>query len=275
VFLERKILGRVYVSTMTSTCSSKQGSLPYCSYAPCSASRPRLPCSAGFLHLQPQTPDRPIHLHDPTSAVISAAYCPPHFACLPELLLHTPSNPCSHPLSKPHVRSLPCPPTQSHHFPQGEASLQFHAACGALSLEEEVKRIGPTANFTRLVPSLEGGQDPDDAFSRIPYEKGFYFLYYLQQLVGGPPAFEPFMRTYLQHFAYKTVTSDQFKAYFLDYFKDNGGGEWVSRLGVPCSYCRGWIGNHALCCSRYLPTRQGSVCTALYPHTSLQPCVLC
>ena len=35
-------------------------------------------------------------------------------------------------------------------------------------------------NFTRLVPDLAGGVDPDDAFSKIPYEKGFALLYYLQ-----------------------------------------------------------------------------------------------
>ena len=35
-------------------------------------------------------------------------------------------------------------------------------------------------NFTCLVPDLAGGVDPDDAFSKIPYEKGFALLYYLQ-----------------------------------------------------------------------------------------------
>lgn len=30
------------------------------------------------------------------------------------------------------------------------------------------------------VPDLSAGEDPDAAFSRVPYEKGFYFLYYLQ-----------------------------------------------------------------------------------------------
>ena len=54
-----------------------------------------------------------------------------------------------------------------------------------MDLSEEIKRIGPEENFTRLVPSLEGGQDPDDAFSRVPYEKGFYFLYYLQVSEAG------------------------------------------------------------------------------------------
>lgn len=63
---------------------------------------------------------------------------------------------------------------------QGEAALQFHAAQGAAQLSDEIARIGPQHNFTRLVPDLSSGEDPDDAFSRVPYEKGFYFLYYLQ-----------------------------------------------------------------------------------------------
>lgn len=39
--------------------------------------------------------------------------------------------------------------------------------------------------FTKLVPDLSG-VDPDDAFSSIPYEKGFALLYYLETLLGGP-----------------------------------------------------------------------------------------
>lgn len=39
-------------------------------------------------------------------------------------------------------------------------------------------------------------QDPDDAFSSVPYEKGFFFLHYLQSLVGGPEPMEKFMHAY-------------------------------------------------------------------------------
>lgn len=35
------------------------------------------------------------------------------------------------------------------------------------------------------MPNLKG-VDPDDAFSSVPYEKGFALLYYLECLVGGP-----------------------------------------------------------------------------------------
>ena len=32
------------------------------------------------------------------------------------------------------------------------------------------------------MPDLSGGLDPDDAFSKVPYERGFYFLSYLQSV---------------------------------------------------------------------------------------------
>ena len=34
----------------------------------------------------------------------------------------------------------------------------------------------------QLAPDLSGGEDPDDSFSKVPYEKGFYFLTYLQKV---------------------------------------------------------------------------------------------
>jgi hypothetical protein len=46
-----------------------------------------------------------------------------------------------------------------------------------------VRELGAEHNFTRLVPDLSEGTDPDDAFSRVPYEKGFNFLYFLQSTV--------------------------------------------------------------------------------------------
>jgi hypothetical protein len=36
-------------------------------------------------------------------------------------------------------------------LPQGEATLQFQAQQGALTLEQEINQIGPGHNFTKLV----------------------------------------------------------------------------------------------------------------------------
>lgn len=40
----------------------------------------------------------------------------------------------------------------------------------------------------------------DDAFSSVPYEKGFNFLWYLEQLVGGPAVMDPFLKAHCKRF---------------------------------------------------------------------------
>lgn len=68
---------------------------------------------------------------------------------------------------------------------EGAAAAQFAAANGFLELQAAVAALGKEHNFTALCPDLSGGVDPDDAFSKVPYEKGFYFLYYLQVWCTG------------------------------------------------------------------------------------------
>lgn len=67
----------------------------------------------------------------------------------------------------------------------GEQALQFASHLGYNDLKDTVKLFGADHNFTRLRPDLSGGIDPDDAFSRVPYEKGAHFLYYLQVCVDA------------------------------------------------------------------------------------------
>lgn len=121
----------------------------------------------------------------------------------------------------------------------GPSMMQFHAASGARMLADEVSRLGPTHPHTRLVPSLQGGVDPDEVFSKVPYEKGFWFLYYLQELVGGQDQFLPFLRAYLQRFRFSTLDSLQFKSFFLQHFaaldavKQIDWDTWFYAPGLP------------------------------------------
>ncbi|RHY08670.1 hypothetical protein DYB36_003259 [Aphanomyces astaci] len=97
-----------------------------------------------------------------------------------------------------------------------ELHFDFDAILGWTALQSSVDAYGAAHEFTKLVPTLDGC-DPDDAFSSVPYEKGFNFLYYLSKLVGDDQ-FELFAKAYVQQFKYKTVTSDAFKAFFIGYF---------------------------------------------------------
>lgn len=63
---------------------------------------------------------------------------------------------------------------------EGTQVQQFASYLGYNELKDTIRHIGPEHSFTALIPDLSGGIDPDDAFSRVPYEKGSYFLYHLQ-----------------------------------------------------------------------------------------------
>jgi len=106
-------------------------------------------------------------------------------------------------------------------------------------LEECVfEEFNPEHEYTKLIPNLIG-VDPDDAFCRIPYEKGSTFLWYLEELVGGAMIFEPFLRSYFEEFANKSLDSEMFKEYFCNYFKETKAisyidwDTWFFKPGMP------------------------------------------
>jgi len=105
---------------------------------------------------------------------------------------------------------------------RGQAIFDFDASLGLKALQDCVDHYGPTHPFTRLVPDLSGDVDPDDAFSSVPYEKGFFFIYYLQTVVGGAEVFDAFFREYVKNFSFKNITSNEFKAFFQGYFAAKG-----------------------------------------------------
>jgi len=97
----------------------------------------------------------------------------------------------------------------------GEKVRHFNAILNMADLEDSIKVL--EEEFTKLVVNLVG-VDPEDAFSVIPYIKGSTFLWYLEEIVGGPDKFEPFLRSYYDKFKYQSITTDVFKEYFLEYF---------------------------------------------------------
>jgi leukotriene-A4 hydrolase len=105
-------------------------------------------------------------------------------------------------------------------FKGGVEHSLLSAEIGWKALEDSVKMLGgDEGRYTALVWPLSG-EDPDDAFSSVPYEKGFNLLYYLEGIVGTT-AFESFAKAYISKYQFSTVTSADFKNYFCTYFCDN------------------------------------------------------
>lgn len=71
--------------------------------------------------------------------------------------------------------------------------------------------------------------------------QGFYFLYYLETLVGGADAMEAFFRAYVVRFAKEPLTSEVFRDFFLEHFisrgvtavRDIDWQTWFFGLGMP------------------------------------------
>ncbi|CAL8278208.1 leukotriene A-4 hydrolase [Gadus morhua] len=122
---------------------------------------------------------------------------------------------------------------------ESEQFRQFKAMGGWKELQESVKTFGADNPLTNLVPSLQD-VNPDDAFSSVPYEKGFALLYHLEELLGGPVVFMGFVKSYIQMFAYGSATTEEWKAYLFTYFQDKvdvlnkvDWNAWMHTPGMP------------------------------------------
>lgn len=99
---------------------------------------------------------------------------------------------------------------------RGPAYFDFSAVIGWKHLEDTVQQFGADHVFTQLcVP--HDGIDPDDAFSTVPYEKGFHMVWYLDRLVGRDN-FDRFIPHYFEKYTNKSLDSYDFKDTFLAFF---------------------------------------------------------
>ena len=95
---------------------------------------------------------------------------------------------------------------ESLYGPERAAMLQ---QVDRTELLESLKELPPAD--TSLVVDLRG-RDPDGGSSNIPYGKGAAFLRMLERAFGRS-VFDPWLRAYLDHFAFQSITTTQFLEY--------------------------------------------------------------
>ena len=86
------------------------------------------------------------------------------------------------------------------------------------------------------------GRDPDEGCTRVPYVKGALLLRQMEQ-VFGRHAFDRFLCSYFDHFAFQSITTSEALAYLgkelFDRFPNESRGirldEWVFGPGLPLS----------------------------------------
>jgi aminopeptidase N len=95
---------------------------------------------------------------------------------------------------------------------EGPEVASLHAALGARELDEAITTFASRPELTRLRTHLVG-VDPDDAYSQVPYEKGYLFLRTLEAAAGSAP-FKRWLRSYLDTFRFQSITTADFEAHF-------------------------------------------------------------
>jgi leukotriene-A4 hydrolase len=102
-------------------------------------------------------------------------------------------------------------------------------------LEEDLRAFGATSDRTCLHASMDG-IDPDQAFSVVPYIKGFLFILSLERAVGRP-AFDAFLRRYISTFGFQSITTEEFLSFLRRELPDAAASvdldAWVYQPGLP------------------------------------------
>jgi len=118
---------------------------------------------------------------------------------------------------------------------EGSELAELHAAIGRHDLEVALQRFSQRPELTRLRNDLSG-IDPDEAFSNVPYEKGYLLLRRLEELAGRP-AWDGFLKAYLGRFRFQSITTQD----FLDLLERQLPGlaaraqalRWIDGPGLP------------------------------------------
>ncbi|MEP6743695.1 MAG: leukotriene A4 hydrolase C-terminal domain-containing protein, partial [bacterium] len=121
----------------------------------------------------------------------------------------------------------------------GRSREEMEAALGLRSLNGELASLDDADEILHV--DLKG-RDPDAGSTQIPYEKGALFLRQLEQTFGRA-RFDRFLRGYFDHFAFQSITTEQFVYYLkknlLDKYpqlaKRVPVDEWINKPGLPLS----------------------------------------
>ncbi|XP_071580602.1 leukotriene A-4 hydrolase-like [Temnothorax nylanderi] len=85
------------------------------------------------------------------------------------------------------------------------------------SLVQERKNVN---KLRCLLPNLEYLSAPDIATKYVSYERGYFLLCHLENILGGPTLFEPFLISYFRKFAYESINTKDWTDYLYKYFSN-------------------------------------------------------
>jgi aminopeptidase N len=120
----------------------------------------------------------------------------------------------------------------------GPRACALDAALGRRALERACSgQFKDHPELTKLRCHLDG-VDPDEAFSEVPYEKGYLFLRAIEEAVGRA-RMDAFVHRYVQTFRFRSITSEEFAAFvekeLPGALEAAHASEFLDQPGIPTS----------------------------------------
>jgi len=120
----------------------------------------------------------------------------------------------------------------------GKDTAEMERAIDQADLIAELKDM-PEADQVLALPPLPG-RDPDDALTGVPYNKGAWFLQFLEQRFGRE-TFDAFLRNWFDAHAFQSANTDQFVEYLNTCLLPTNPGaltqdeltQWLYQPGIP------------------------------------------
>ena len=123
---------------------------------------------------------------------------------------------------------------------EGAEMAGLHAAIGFERLQQAFAQHADHPELTKLRTDLTG-IDPDEAFSQVPYEKGYLFLKALEA-AAGRDAFDKLLATWLGAHRFGVASTDDFLALvervIPGLLAKVDAKAWVDGPGLPATYWR-------------------------------------
>jgi leukotriene-A4 hydrolase len=115
----------------------------------------------------------------------------------------------------------------------GRDYSEMLALLGYQDLESTVAELSP--RDTHLVGDL-AGRDPDEAATKLPYEKGYSLLRLIEETVGREP-WDAFLRDYFDRYAFQSMTTASWLEKLEAAFPGTGQRidlpKWIDGPGIP------------------------------------------
>jgi leukotriene-A4 hydrolase len=147
---------------------------------------------------------------------------------------------------------------------------------GAIAYEELVRTIKDLTDDgrpedTALHLSLSG-RNPDEGISDVAYQKGRWFVSFLEERFGRP-AFDAFLREYFDAHVFRSIDTATFRAWLLEYLERPGApavtayeiDAWIYQPGLPATMPKVATGVFASVDKAASDWRAGRIATEVLP----------